>query len=70
MHGGVSRALSEFHQRWTDEFESFQERRRHELREFEDRQRRELEEFNERLKRISQSVRPPGAPRKRAWIFG
>jgi ferredoxin len=70
MQGGVSRALTEFHRRWIDEFESFQDRRRRELREFEDRQRRELEEFNERLKKISQSVRPPGAPRKRAWIFG
>lgn len=70
MHGGLSRALTEFHRRWTEEFESFQDRRQRELREFEDRQRRELEEFNDRLKTISQSVRPPGAPRKRAWIFG
>jgi ferredoxin len=70
MHGGVSRALTEFHRCWTEEFESFQEHRRRELREFEDQQRRALEEFNERLKQVSQSVRPPGAPRKRAWIFG
>lgn len=70
MQGGVSRALTEFHRRWSEEFESFQNRRNRELREFEDRQRRELEEFNEQLKKISQSVRPPGAPRKRAWIFG
>lgn len=70
MQGGVDRAMREFHQRWTDEFESFQDRRQRELREFEDRQSSALEEFNESLKRISQSVRPPGAPRKRAWIFG
>jgi hypothetical protein len=70
MQGGLDRALREFHQRWVDEFESFEAQRRRELREFEDRQSRELEELNERLKTISKSVRPPGAPRKRAWIFG
>lgn len=70
MHGNVSRALEAFHSRWTEEFETFQSRRHRELEEFEDRQRRGLEAFNESIKQISLAVRPPGAPRKRAWIFG
>ena len=70
MHGNVSRALASFHQRWTEEFAALYERRQRELDEFEERKRTELEAFNEHLKAISQSVKPPGAPRKRAWIFG
>ena len=70
MHGNVSRALESFSRRWTAEFDALRERRRRELAEFEERQRAELEAFNERLKAISQSAKPPGAPRKRAWIFG
>ena len=70
MHGNVSRALETFHRRWREEFEALRERRRRELDEFEERKRAELEAFNEQLKAISQSVKPPGAPRKRAWIFG
>jgi hypothetical protein len=70
MHGNVSRALEAFHRRWTEEFEALRARRRRELSEFEESKRAELEAFNERLKSISQSITPPGAPRKRAWIFG
>jgi ferredoxin/uncharacterized Zn finger protein (UPF0148 family) len=70
MHGNVSRALREFHERWSREFESLRERRQRELNQFEERQRRELESFHEDLKRISREVRAPGAPRKRAGIFG
>lgn len=70
MHGNVSRALAEFHSRWSSEFEALRARRQRELRDFEERQRAELEAFNESLKAISQSIKPPGAPKKRAWIFG
>jgi ferredoxin len=70
MHGNVSRALENFYRRWTGEFETLLARRRRELNEFEERKRAELEAFNEQLKAISQSIKPPGAPRKRAWIFG
>jgi len=70
MHGNVSRALESFHRRWTEDFDAVRERRRRELAEFEERKRADLEAFNEQLKAISQSVQPPGAPRKRAWIFG
>lgn len=70
MHGGVSRALEGFYRRWIAEFDSFEDKRRRELADFEDRRQRELEGLNESLKEISASVRPPGAPRKRAWIFG
>jgi ferredoxin len=70
MHGNVSRALETFHRRWREEFDELRARRRRELAEFEERQQAELEAFNEQLKGISQAVKPPGAPRKRAWIFG
>jgi hypothetical protein len=70
MHGGVSRALEGFYRRWIEEFESFQDERRRELTDFEERRRAELESFHELLRNVSASVRPPGAPRKRAWIFG
>jgi ferredoxin len=70
MHGNVSRALETFYRRWTEEFEALYARRQRELAEFEERKRAELEAFNAVLKAISQSVKPPGAPRKRAWIFG
>jgi ferredoxin len=70
MFGNVSRALTEFHDRWSREFEAFQERRRRELEQFEERQRKELEDFNRRLLEISKAAKPAGAPRKRAWIFG
>ena len=70
MHSNARRALEEFHRSWTAEFESFREHRRRELDGFEERQRQELEAFNESLKQLSQAARPPGAPRKRAGIFG
>jgi hypothetical protein len=70
MHGNVSRALETFYRRWMDEFEAFSAKRRRELAEFEERKQAELEAFNEQLKAISQAIKPPGAPRKRAWIFG
>ena len=70
LYGDINRALQDFHRRWTEDFESFQERRRRELEDFEERQRVALERFNEGLQRLSRSVKPPGAPRKRAWIFG
>jgi ferredoxin len=70
MHGHVSRALHEFQSRWRADFDDFQERRQRDLDEFEERQRARLEAFNESLKSASHEFRPPGAPRKRAWIFG
>jgi ferredoxin len=70
MNGQIGRALREFHARWGHEFEELRARRQRELQDFEDRQKDELESFNQRLKEISQSVHAPGAPRKRAWIFG
>ena len=70
MHGNVSRALEAFHRRWTEDFDALRERRRRELAAFEERKRAELSAFTDQLKAISQAVKPPGAPRKRAWIFG
>ena len=65
-----SNALDTFHRRWTEDFEALRERRRRELTAFEEAQRAELEAFNEEIKAISRAVKPPGAPRKRASIFG
>ena len=70
MFGHVSRALREFHAQWGKDFNIFQERRQKELEAFEERQRARLETFNESLKNASHEFKPPGAPRKRAWIFG
>jgi len=70
MHGHVSRALREFHKQWRQDFDSFQERRQREMEAFEERQRLRLETFNESLKNASHEFKPPGAPRKRAGIFG
>ena len=70
MHNYVSRALRDFHGSWRQQFEEFQTRRQKELEEFEDRLRAQLETFNESLKQSSHEFKPPGAPRKRAWIFG
>jgi ferredoxin len=70
MHGYVSRALRDFHAQWQKDFDAFQEERRRQLTEFEERQRQRLEAFNESLKNASHEFKPPGAPRKRAWIFG
>ncbi len=70
MHGHISRSLREFHTQWRKDFDAFQERRQRELAEFEDRQRGRLEAFNESLKNASHEFKPPGAPRKRASIFG
>ncbi len=70
IHSHVSHALREFHRRWREEFDTFQSKRQRELEEFEERQHAKLETFNESLKNASDEFRPPGAPRKRAWIFG
>jgi ferredoxin len=70
MHRYVAESLRLFHQRWRKDFEAFQAKRQRELEEFEERQRQALEEFNESLKAVVQKAPPPGAPRKRAWIFG
>jgi ferredoxin len=70
IHGHISRALRAFYAQWRSDFDAFQERRQRELDEFEERQRVRLEAFNESLKNASHAFKPPGAPRKRAWIFG
>ena len=70
LHQQFAAALHRFHEKWKKDFEAFQEKRQRDMEGFEDRQRRALEDFNESLKTIGQEVRPPGKPRKRAWIFG
>jgi ferredoxin len=70
MHQAVARALEGFHGRWTAAFDDLQARRQRELEEFEERQKEALESFNASLTEITRSAKPPGAPRKRAWIFG
>jgi ferredoxin len=70
MRGNVGRALETFQRRWQEEFDALREKRHRELTDFEARKQADLEAFNDELKSISQSIKPPGAPRKRAWIFG
>ncbi len=70
MYQRVSDALRCFHRQWREEFEAFRIRRQRELEEFQERQRRTLEAFHEHLKAVAREAHPPGAPRKRAWIFG
>jgi ferredoxin len=70
MHNHVAGELTRFHAQWAKEFDTFQARRQRELDDFEERQRAKLEAFNRGLQRASLEFKPPGAPRKRAWIFG
>jgi hypothetical protein len=70
MHNHIARELARFHSEWSKEFEVFQARRQREIEEFEERQRVKLETFNQSLQKASLDFKPPGAPRKRAWIFG
>ena len=70
MHNHVARELAAFHAQWTKEFEAFQSRRQQELDDFEERQRAKLEAFNQGLQQASLEFKPPGAPKRRAWIFG
>ncbi len=70
LYDHVSRALNAFAARWDAEFERFRERRQQELADFEERQRATLAAFNDSLREVSKTAKPPGAPRKRAGIFG
>jgi len=70
MHQNVAQALQTFHRRWTQDFDEFHDRRNRELKAFEEQQKRELEVFNASLPTVTKKTKPPGAPRKRAWIFG
>jgi hypothetical protein len=70
MHTHVARELAQVHGQWSKEFDAVQERRQLEIEEFEERQRAKLEAFNQGLQKASLEFKPPGAPRKRAWIFG
>jgi ferredoxin len=70
MHNGVSRALRDFHQRLCQQLARFQAQRKQEMEEFEQRQHAQLEAFNEFLKKVGREFRPPGAPRRRAGMFG
>jgi len=70
MHNYIAATLREFHAQWANDFAEFQEKRQRQLEAFEEQQRARLEALNEGLKKASLDFKPPGAPRKRAWIFG
>lgn len=59
MHNAIAKALRDFYTECERDFTSFQERNR-----------RRRESFEESLRQARFEFRPPGAPRKRAWIFG
>jgi len=70
MHNQVHRLLREFHDQWRRELEAAREKRPLESAAFEERQRRAVEQFDASLKALRGQQRAPGAPRKRAGIFG
>ncbi len=70
LHNQISKVLTDFHARWTRDFEQMRVRRQREMDEFEARQKAELEGVNDEIRSLSKSVKPPGAPKKKAWIFG
>jgi hypothetical protein len=70
MHNGVNRIVRDFQKRLCEQLARFQAQSKKELEEFEQRQRAQTEALSESLKKVSREFRPPGAPRKRAWIFG
>jgi len=70
LHNQVAKVLHDFHVRWMRDFEEMRERRQKELDEFEARKKADLEGVNERIQALSKSVKAPGAPKKKAWIFG
>ncbi|MBI3785198.1 MAG: 4Fe-4S dicluster domain-containing protein [Deltaproteobacteria bacterium] len=70
MRNYVAQSLHTFYDQWAHDFEVFQEKRQRQLTEFEERQRERLEALNESLTQARHDYKPPGAPRKRAWIFG
>lgn len=70
MHNQVHRLLREFYDQWRRELEAARETRPLESAAFAARQRRAVEQFDASLKALRTQQRAPGAPRKRAWIFG
>jgi len=70
LYDHVRQALTDFAERWDAAFEKFRTHRQRELEEFEERQRSVLAAFQESLREISKTAKAPGAPRKRAGIFG
>ena len=70
FYGQVSRAVREFHTHWREQFERVKAERPADLKAFEEEQRAALRAFSESLRQCSREIRAPGAPRKRAWIFG
>lgn len=70
LYGRLHRAVKDFQDRWEQDLARFRARRTRELEEFAQQQRVALEAFGATLGNVSRGVKPPGAPRKRAWIFG
>jgi ferredoxin/uncharacterized Zn finger protein (UPF0148 family) len=68
MHSQVHRLLREFYDQWRPELEAAREKLGSAA--FEERRRRAVEQFDTSLKALRAQQRAPGAPRKRAWIFG
>jgi hypothetical protein len=69
LDGRLRRVLPEIHRRLREEYESLRERGRPDD-ELSERWRKGVEETTPLLKKIVGEVRPAGAPRKRAGMFG
>jgi hypothetical protein len=70
IYKSVTKAIDDFHGRWTTAFEEFQEKRRRELEAFEEKQRQELEGFAGVLKNVAAGANPPGKVHRRLSMFG
>lgn len=70
LYGRLHRALENFQSEWAQDLARFREKRTRDLEEFVQHQRGAIEAFGTTLGGVSRGVKPPGAPRRRAWIFG
>jgi ferredoxin len=70
LYGSVSRAVRQFHTRWREQVLHAQAERPTEMEPIDETQRAQLGEFLAALKAASRDIRVPGAPRKRAGMFG
>lgn len=59
MHNTIAQALKEFYSTWERDYQAFQDKRR-----------QQLDAFVDSIHRAHLEFHPPGAPRKRSWIFG
>jgi hypothetical protein len=70
LYGSVSRAVRQFHTCWREQILRAQAERPKDVKQVEETQLAQLGKFMASLKEANRAIRAPGAPRKRAWMFG